>query len=335
MVIPCYNAAPCIRRCLDSIYAQTLAPLDVVVVDDGSTDNSLEIVRQYDPKIVTVSQANQGPSAARNRGVGLAGGKFIALLDADDYWAPTFLEKTRRFLDEHPEAVAVSVGQRIKLFGHEEVVAPAILRGQHNLQPTVLENFFDFWSKHNHITTGSVLIRKELLDAAGGQRSDLRVCEDLELWAHLATFGKWGFIPEVLFVSDPEIVAATVGWFNKHRMRWSTCPTVEQWESRIVPRLKESDWPGFRVSRGKVAQNLAHNLVLGGRNKEALETVRKHGSMFPENRYGKWMRVGSGSPFFWAICCGILRLRERVKAVLLATGRMRKKSRSSQKGEAT
>ena len=88
----------------------------------------------------------------------------------------------------------------------------------------MLEDFFGFWSEHNHITTGSNLIRREAAAASGGQRSDFRVFEDLEFWALLATYGKWGFIPEALFVSDPELVEVEQGWFNKYRLRWTSLP---------------------------------------------------------------------------------------------------------------
>ena len=83
---------------------------------------------------------------------------------------------------------------------------------------------------------------------------------------------------------------------------------MEQWESRIAPRLREEDWQGFRVSRGRVAKTVAHYQILGGRNKDALHTVKKYGSSFPSDRYGRLLVLGAAAPWTWrrrvAGCCG-------------------------------
>ncbi len=92
-VIPCYNAAPFLRETLDSVLAQTVLPLEVIVVDDGSTDDSAAIAESYGPPVRVIRQKNQGESVARNRGIDEAKGEWVAFLDADDLWRPTKLEK--------------------------------------------------------------------------------------------------------------------------------------------------------------------------------------------------------------------------------------------------
>ena len=144
------------------------------------------------------------------------------------------------------------------------------------------------------------------------------MCEDLEFWGYLATFGTWGFIPKILFVSDGAIVEADQGWYAKHRLRWQSSPTVEQWESRIVGRLRNEDWPGFRVVRGRIAKMAAHAKVLAGQDAEALEIVRKHAGAFPRDRISRAMKLGSATaPMGWKALCRLLRFREWLKAVLL------------------
>ncbi len=92
VVIPCYNAEPFLRETLESVLAQTLSPLEVIVVDDGSTDDSAAIAKSYGQPIRVIRQENQGESVARNRGMDVARGDWIAFLDADDVWKPEKLE---------------------------------------------------------------------------------------------------------------------------------------------------------------------------------------------------------------------------------------------------
>lgn len=112
VIIPLYNKAPYVRRALDSIAAQTLSDFEVIVVDDGSTDGGASVVAGYgDARFRLVSQPNAGPGAARNTGIALARGEFIASLDADDEWLPTYLEESVRRLEESGrEVAAISSG---------------------------------------------------------------------------------------------------------------------------------------------------------------------------------------------------------------------------------
>src|SRR5262249_10514433 len=141
------------------------------------------------------------PAAARNAGLRIAKGDLIAFLDADDFWEPPFLERSAGFLTTHRECIAASTGLRfLRIVGHSEV-GPALLKrgGNGDLRPFVIENFFEFWADQDHIRTGSAVMRRSVLIEAGLQQENLRFCEDLELWGLLATFGKWGFIPEPLW----------------------------------------------------------------------------------------------------------------------------------------
>jgi glycosyltransferase involved in cell wall biosynthesis len=92
-VIPCYNAAPFLRETIDSVLNQTCPALEVIVVDDGSTDNSAAIAQSYGGPVCVIRQENQGESVARNRGMDEARGDWVALLDADDRWLPHKLER--------------------------------------------------------------------------------------------------------------------------------------------------------------------------------------------------------------------------------------------------
>lgn len=100
VIVPLYNKAPWVRRSLDSLAAQTFRDFEVIVVDDGSTDDGAKVVAEYpDDRIRLVRQKNAGPGAARNRGIGEARGELLAFLDADDEWTPDFLEENVRALE--------------------------------------------------------------------------------------------------------------------------------------------------------------------------------------------------------------------------------------------
>jgi len=107
VIVPLYNKAPWIKRCLASILGQSFADFEAIVVDDGSTDGGAELVAKYgDARVRLIRQPNAGPGAARNRGVAEARGGILAMLDADDAWAPDYLAESVRLLDAHGDRVA-------------------------------------------------------------------------------------------------------------------------------------------------------------------------------------------------------------------------------------
>ncbi len=115
-VIPCYNAAPFLRETLDSVLNQTYKPLEVILVDDGSTDDSAAIAQSYGPPVRVIRQENQGESVARNRGMDEAQGDWVGLLDADDRWVPNKLERQVAALGKAGEDVVCVYSDYI-LFG--------------------------------------------------------------------------------------------------------------------------------------------------------------------------------------------------------------------------
>jgi glycosyltransferase involved in cell wall biosynthesis len=118
VVIPLYNKGKYIERALSSVLAQTLSPLEIIVVDDGSTDDGPERVLNFnDPKIILIKQENKGPGAARNAGLAIARGKYIAFLDADDEWLPTFLERGLSLLEDPSARVTAVWTGRFNSFG--------------------------------------------------------------------------------------------------------------------------------------------------------------------------------------------------------------------------
>ena len=312
VIIPTYNTALLIGRTIRSVLAQSCQDFEILVVDDCSTDDTLDVVRSIgDARIRVFRQSeNRGPAAARNRGLAEAKGGYCAFLDGDDYWEPEFLKETSAFLDAHPEAVAVSVMQCHKIIGKEPVTTP---RDTGIAEPVVLEDFFAFWAKYNHVCTGSALMRTAVARHLGGQREDLRICEDLEFWALLATQGPWGFIPAVLFTSDGGLVTKKQGWRQKNMRRWQSAPPVEEWAKRLLEQFKGIPPSSFAPALGRIARNLCYSHIMAGKTRLAREEVLKFGKDFPRNRINSLFRRTAGNCFFWFFFCFLLKIREFIR----------------------
>ena len=308
IIIPVYNKSKLINRCLDSIFKQTtIHSYEVVLVDDGSTDDSVELIKaRTEGNIILYEQQNAGPSVARNKGVELSHGKYCAYLDADDYWGDGFIEKTVSFLEEHDDCVAVNVAQRhLTLSG--EHVAP-VCYNEYS-KPFVLDDFFSFWATYMHVCTGSVVIRSEVIKQIGGMRTDLRITEDLEFWALVSTYGSWGFIPEILFVSDGmETITNQAEWLKKMQIRWNNAPSVTDWEKRIVKRANLSE--AYKKARGRIARNLVYCQLLSGRESLARREAKLYGQNFTNDAIGKLMNFARRIPLMWWLLCKFLKYRE-------------------------
>lgn len=266
VIIPVYNAALLLNRCLDSIFQQSTSySVEVIMVDDGSTDNSVELIRaRKEANIHLYQQKNSGPSVARNVGIEHAQGRYAAFLDADDYWKDGFIEKTISFLDEHTECVGVSVGQKHVVYGAGNIIKPDFLKDENDKQKSfVIDDFYSFWAENDHICTGSMTMRTSILKQTGGQRSDLRICEDIEFWLVLASYGKIGLIPEVLFVADGGAIVAHYGW-KKYVNRFQNIPSFESWMQRIVKRLNSYQMDLLTKKLNDIVCGISRAKICGG-----------------------------------------------------------------------
>jgi glycosyltransferase involved in cell wall biosynthesis len=185
VVIPAYNAAPFLARCLESVFAQTLKPDEVIVVDDASSDNTASLAAELGAKVVS-RKINGGLSAARNSGIQAASSEWIALLDADDMWLPEKLERQAACI--RPETVLVYTGIRIFDDNGTRDELPAI-------DPVAARFMLRY---RNPITPSSVLVRREAVLQDGGFREDIRACEDWEMWVRLQRLGQFEAVPAPL-----------------------------------------------------------------------------------------------------------------------------------------
>jgi len=163
---------------INSVLSQQYTDLELIVVDDGSTDETEEVISLYTPYLTYTYQEHQGVSAARNRGIGLAQGDYIAFLDSDDLWLPNKLYLQMKFVENHPdvlicytEEIWIRRGIRVNPMKKHKKYSGMIF--EHCLPLCI-------------ISPSSVLIAGSLLEEIGGFDEELEVCEDYDLWLRIS-----------------------------------------------------------------------------------------------------------------------------------------------------
>lgn len=180
VIIPLYNKAQEIGDTVRSALAQTLPPLEIVVVDDGSTDGGAEIVRGIaSPLVKLVSQTNAGVCAARNRAIAESAGEYIALLDADDRWEPEYLEEIARMIADYPGCGIYSTAFNILSHDGRFPAPSPSERG-------VVGNFFRD-SAHRYISIPSAsVVPRAVFEEVGDFPEGMKIGEDLYMWIKIA-----------------------------------------------------------------------------------------------------------------------------------------------------
>ncbi|MFT2007751.1 glycosyltransferase family A protein [Pontibacter sp. 13R65] len=181
VVIPNYNNARYIVQAIESVYIQRFRIFECIVVDDGSTDNSIALLDSLTKKyssLKVLQQVNGGPSKARNKGWMEAKGDLVAFLDADDLWKIDKLEKQVKLMQAENADVVTS--QYVWFDGKNKILNPQI-----NREPIIP---FDFWFD-TYFSPSGVLLKKEVLISVGGWDEELWGCEDMDLWFRCALSG--------------------------------------------------------------------------------------------------------------------------------------------------
>jgi glycosyltransferase involved in cell wall biosynthesis len=201
VIIPTYNRARTIERAVNSVLAQTWKEMEIIVVDDGSTDQTGELLKVYGDKIRVINQQNGGASAARNTGIKAATGEIISFLDSDDEWFPSKTERQVKLLQcTELAGVVCCVCNAKMLFSSGTVTSfqaarlhPKQVEGVWSNPAEVLATRFLFFNQ-------VVAVRRKALDQTGYFRENLRIMEDYDLALRLSLVGPWAFIAEPLVV---------------------------------------------------------------------------------------------------------------------------------------
>jgi glycosyltransferase involved in cell wall biosynthesis len=177
VIIPVYNRAWVLKGAIDSVLGQDFHDFEIVVVDDGSTDNTLEILQSHE-QICVVRQDHRGVSAARNAGIARAAGRFITFLDSDDLWLPGKLSAQVDFFNTHSDALICQT---------EEIwVRNGIRVNPKKRHKKYSGMIFEHCLELCIVSPSAVMMRRCLFDKIGGFDETLPVCEDYELWLRVA-----------------------------------------------------------------------------------------------------------------------------------------------------
>lgn len=188
VVIPLYNKEKQIANTLRSVFAQTYTDYEIIVVNDGSTDNSVAVVESLNnPRIRLIHQKNAGVSAARNRGIEEARGEYIALLDGDDEWKPRYLETIFNLIKKYPECDVFATNY--EFIDHNGTTKPTILNNiPFKESDGILTNYFKVAvTSHPPICASAIAITTQILRSLGGFPIGIKSGEDLLTWAKLAS----------------------------------------------------------------------------------------------------------------------------------------------------
>ena len=191
IVIPTHNRSAIVRRAIDSALAQTFGDLEVVVVDDGSTDDTRDALASYESRVRYVHQENAGPAAARNHGMKVARGEYIGFLDSDDAYVPENVAAHLRRFEEVPEAGLVYCGIEVldKDGRHVKEVRP-----DPRDRGLVLERLI----RYNFITSSTVLMKRAAMEFAGPMSTRLWFAEDWYYWLRVASRFPIDYVDEIL-----------------------------------------------------------------------------------------------------------------------------------------
>ena len=199
VVIPVYNGANYLRQAVDSVLSQTYPDVEIIAIDDGSTDGSSSLLDEYEERVRVLSQPNCGNvGLVRNIGIEHATGEFVAFLDQDDWWEPTKLaEQVGVF---HSDAKIGLVHTAVRYF--DESLAREVGPQDPSARPQdFVGSCFEALLKGNAICNSSVMLRRTVLDQAGGGCSLLvlgNTVQDYDLWLRVALVSEFGFLAKEL-----------------------------------------------------------------------------------------------------------------------------------------
>jgi len=220
VIMPLYNKALYVQHALETIAAQTFKDFELIIVNDGSTDDSLKVVNEYIKfeilnhkssieNIRIISQPNAGVAAARNNGVFVSNGQFLCFLDADDWWEPTFLEEVNKLITEYSNA-GIYCTNYIYYKPGKTHVALNLTRGYMNYPNAYLH------SKQMPIWTGATCMPRKVFDEMGGFPVGIKLGEDFLLWAKIAIKYEVAFCEKPLAYYNNDVPASLRATRNLH-----------------------------------------------------------------------------------------------------------------------
>lgn len=214
VVIPLYNKVPYVAKAIQSVLSQTFTDYELVIVDDGSKDDSATVAAnaiEGRPNCRLIRQENAGVSMARNNGVAASNGDFLCFLDADDWWAPTFLEEMAKLLEEFPEAGIYGTNYTI-VNEAKRKTRTAVIGVDEGFEKGFI-NYCQVYAKTMYMPlwTGAVCIPRSVFNDMKGFPKGIKLGEDFLLWIHIALKHKVAFLNKPLAFYNQDVEGANRG----------------------------------------------------------------------------------------------------------------------------
>ena len=215
VIIPSFDRRDFLEKAVSSVLVQTCRDLELIVVDDGSTDGTKELMASFvDDRLKYIHQANRGVSSARNKGLAVARGSFMAFLDSDDHWTAEKLQRAVDYIQDYPD---------IKIFHTEEVwyrKGRLLAQKEKHAKPSgrVYRKALPLCC----ISISTAVIEKSVLDAAGYFDESMEACEDYDLWLRVTSRYDVKLIPEELTIKDggrPDQLSSKVWGLDRFRIK--------------------------------------------------------------------------------------------------------------------
>lgn len=219
-VIPVFNRPVQIKRAVDSVLAQTYRNVECIVVDDGSTDETLSVLKEYGDRIKVISTVNRGVSAARNTGVKNATGEYIAFLDSDDEWKPEKIEKQINYMTSQKYKVSQT---------NETWIRNGKFANQTKKHIKTAGDIFLQSLDGCIVSLSTVVMEKTLFEKYGGFDEELAVCEDYDLWLRMSVNEKFGLIEEPLTIK-----------YGGHSDQLSKTPALDRYRIMSLSKILNS-----------------------------------------------------------------------------------------------
>ena len=255
VIIPTYNRGWCLNEAVDSVFSQTYERYELIVVDDGSEDDTGKRLSRYQD-ITVITQHNRGVSAARNRGIASSKGELIAFLDSDDLWLPEKLSVQVAFFQTNPEALVCQTQETWIRNGRR--IHP---KNRHRKQSG---NFFERSLGLCLVSPSAVMIRKPLFETVGVFDENLPACEDYDLWLRVGVS-----IP--IFLIDEPLVIKRGG----HADQLSSNIGLDKYRIQSIIKLLESGTlsPDQKAAAVAVLQNKCEIYASGCKKRGKLEEM--------------------------------------------------------------
>jgi hypothetical protein len=269
VLMPAYNAAPYVAQAIESIRGQTYDDFEFLILDDGSTDGTLDICRRYaanDPRIRVIEGDHHGHTWWLNRALEMARGEYIARMDADDVSMPARLARQVDFLDGNRPCAAAGC-DLIIIDSEGDVVGTVRHPVRHD---EILRQIVN--GGLGIVVHAAVMMRRDALLAIDGYRVETEPAEDLDLWLRLARVGELANIPELLFQVRQHVASVCFSQFHKQKAIGLGIVNAARSE-RGLPPLNDATFSS-KTSPARAHRMWARGALLLGRRKSAWKHVR-------------------------------------------------------------